>query len=359
MLDDYEAGVAHGLRGLAVARAGGQGELVPGITQGLGGVLIRLGRLDEAIELLDGAVDAARLTDNATSLGWALGNRGWAALMQGDVPAALELAEEALAVTRGLEASFVSAREGPVAAGALHLAGQAARAIDVVLRHTGGEDMPLVFAAWRVVGQEVLTRCRLELGLIDDAEGSAARAEATATAYGAPVAIALAGRARAAVALAGGDAAAAAEHALASAERAAAAGAPIEAALSRTLAGRALAETGDGDRAAAELEQAAAALDRCGAQRYRDEAERELRKLGRAVHRRTRRGGAEAAGLGALTGRELEIARHVVDRRTNPEIAAELFLSIKTVETHLRNIFRKLGASSRVEVARIVEQAQG
>ena len=359
MLDHYEAGIAHGLRGIAVARAGGKGELLPGITQGLGGILIRAGRLDEAIELLDGAVDAARLTDNAASLGWALGNRGWAALMQGDVPAALELAEEAIAVTRGLEDSFVSAREGPVAAGALLLAGEPERAVEVVLRHTGGENMPLVFAAWRVVGQEVLTRSRLELGLIDEAEGSAARAEATAAAYGAPLGTALADRARAAVALARGDAAAAAEHALASAERAAATGAPIEAALSRTLAGRALAEAGEQERAATELEQAAAALDGCGAQRYRDEAERELRRLGRAVHRRTRRGRVEAAGLEALTGRELEVARLVVDRRTNPEIAAELFLSIKTVETHLRNIFRKLGAGSRVEVARIVERAQG
>src|SRR4029079_18469455 len=97
------------------------------------------GRLDEAIELLDGAVDAARLTDNAVSLGWALGNRGWAALTQGDLRAALELAEEALAVSREVEHRFVSAREGPVAAGALLLAGEPERAIEVLLRHTGGE----------------------------------------------------------------------------------------------------------------------------------------------------------------------------------------------------------------------------
>ena len=49
------------------------------------------------------------------------------------------------------------------------------------------------------------------------------------------------------------------------------------------------------------------------------------------------------------------MARLIVDRRTNQEIAAELFLSIKTVETHLRNIFRKLDARTRVDVARIME----
>jgi DNA-binding NarL/FixJ family response regulator len=51
------------------------------------------------------------------------------------------------------------------------------------------------------------------------------------------------------------------------------------------------------------------------------------------------------------------VARLVVDRKTNPEIASDLFLSQKTVETHLRNIFRKMDVSSRVELARAVERS--
>ena len=57
-----------------------------------------------------------------------------------------------------------------------------------------------------------------------------------------------------------------------------------------------------------------------------------------------------------MTGREREIARLVADRRTNAQIAAALFLARKTVETHIRNLFQKLGVSSRVEVARAVER---
>ena len=107
----------------------------------------------------------------------------------------------------------------------------------------------------------------------------------------------------------------------------------------------------------AELQRAAAAFDACGALRYRDEAERELGKLGHRIHRRTRPGKSDQAGIESLTERELQVARLVVDRKTNPEIAAELFLSQKTVETHLRNIFRKMDVASRVELARAVEHA--
>jgi len=53
----------------------------------------------------------------------------------------------------------------------------------------------------------------------------------------------------------------------------------------------------------------------------------------------------------------MQVARLVVARRTNPEIAADLFLSTKTVETHLRNIFHKLDLTSRVQLAHAVERA--
>ena len=96
----------------------------------------------------------------------------------------------------------------------------------------------------------------------------------------------------------------------------------------------------------------------CGAVRFREAAERELGKLGRRPHRRTRAGKAGTTGIDSLTERELQVARLVVDRRTNPEIAAELFLSQKTVESHLRNIFRKVGVSTREELARLVARAE-
>lgn len=169
------------------------------------------------------------------------------------------------------------------------------------------------------------------------------------------MATAMAERATATIALEAGDPVLAARRALASAAAADDVGIPVEAALSRSLAGRALARAGEPERAAAELETAAATLHACGAWRYRDAAELELRRLGRHVHHRTRPGEAGGQGLESLTERERQVADLVVTRHTNPEIAAALFLSPKTVETHLRHIFRKLDVTSRVEVARTIE----
>ena len=127
------------------------------------------------------------------------------------------------------------------------------------------------------------------------------------------------------------------------------------AATCRVLAGRALLADGQADQAAALFERAAGDLEVMGALRYRDQAEALLRKAGVRRARKSVRGNADGQGVETLSGRELEVATLVRDRRTNKEIAGELFLSLKTVESHVRNIFIKLGVSSRVDIARALE----
>jgi predicted ATPase/DNA-binding CsgD family transcriptional regulator len=58
-----------------------------------------------------------------------------------------------------------------------------------------------------------------------------------------------------------------------------------------------------------------------------------------------------------LTGRQLDIAQLVADDLTNSQIAARLFLSERTVETHITNIFNKLGLNSRIQLSRWVADA--
>jgi DNA-binding NarL/FixJ family response regulator len=355
-LEKFAEGMIHAERGLAVARATGQGELVPGLTQALGNLLFTMGRPVEAGELLDDAVDAARLTDNAVALAWSLLNRSYAAVWEGDIDTALATGAEADALAAGATGS-VGVWAGCVHGAALMESGNPQRAIEVLLSRAGGEDASLVPGGWRATCFEWLTRCFLALGRHEEAEQMASRCRQRADAFALRLPLSCAEGAEAAVALAAGDAATAARKALSAAGHADELGAPIEAACRREFAGRALAQAGDADAAATELERAAAVFDACGSVRYRAMAERELGKLGRRRHRRTQAGEVDGRGVASLTGRELEIARLVVDRYTNPEIAAELFLSVKTVETHMRNIFRKLDVGSRVEVARAVEQA--
>ena len=81
------------------------------------------------------------------------------------------------------------------------------------------------------------------------------------------------------------------------------------------------------------------------------------RRLGHHIHRRTRPGKSAGIGTESLTEREHQVAGVIVDRKTNPEIAAELFLTPKTVETHIRNMLRKLDVDSRIGIARAVQRA--
>ena len=64
----------------------------------------------------------------------------------------------------------------------------------------------------------------------------------------------------------------------------------------------------------------------------------------------------EAARTAGLSEKELEVLRELARGRSNREIAKELFISEQTVKFHLRNIYRKLGASSRTEALRVAYQ---
>ena len=356
-LHRYAAAGAHAQRGLAIAQATGQGEISPVLVPVLSNVLHVTGRVADSAALLDGAVEAARLSGNAQSLGWNLLSRAFTALAAGDVPIALGAAHESLEVTRDLDDGLVSTYASVALASALYEDDEAGRAIEVLLAAAGGEELPrdrrrLAGELLRAADALLAGRGRRPARPAPRPRGP--RRPRRSSGSRSP------GRWRTAPRRPSrwqDEPATAAERALASAGAADGVGARVEAARARTLAGRALARAGDTPRATAELERAVHQLDLCGAVRYRHEAERELRRLGRSVHRRTRPGRRDGAGLETLTEREAEVARLVVDRRTNPEIATELFLSVKTVETHLRTIFRKLDVPSRYELARVIERA--
>jgi DNA-binding NarL/FixJ family response regulator len=122
-------------------------------------------------------------------------------------------------------------------------------------------------------------------------------------------------------------------------------------------------DRGDRDDAAARLTRAAALADRLGASRLREQ-------IGSLARRARISLPAEAAGaqdgaqpdgqaLGGLglTAREIEVLRLVAAGRSNSEIAADLFISAKTVSVHVSHILAKLDAATRTEAAAIAYRA--
>jgi DNA-binding CsgD family transcriptional regulator len=109
--------------------------------------------------------------------------------------------------------------------------------------------------------------------------------------------------------------------------------APYESARARELIGLACGSVGDEDTAALELEAARETFARLG-------AATDLARMKQAA-------ASDTPVPHELTRRELEVLRLLSTGETNKEIAADLVLSVRTVDRHVSNIYAKLGVSSR------------
>lgn len=351
-LDLYPDSFAHATRGLAIARRTGQTHLMPMLTPVAGTAGWMIGKIDAAIEILDDAIEAARGIDNDAVLAWHLFNRSLPELVLGDLDDAMGLTEESWRLAEPLPPGMIRGFSAACRASALEATDRPAEALELLYGCSGGPELTLLGGAWRGVWFEIAVECHLALGDVAGAHAAVERTRALAAAMPVDLAATTAARSEAAYAIATGHPARAVDLLGSAVEHSESMQSPVYVAWSRELLGHALGASGDRDGAVRELTVASEMSNALGAARHRDRIDADLRRLGQTVHRRSRPGATSAGGLQSLTGREREVAELIRSHASNREIAHELFLSLKTVETHIRNIFNKLGASSRGEVAR-------
>jgi DNA-binding CsgD family transcriptional regulator len=121
----------------------------------------------------------------------------------------------------------------------------------------------------------------------------------------------------------------------------------VELARTQLLYGEWLRRQGRRVDARSQLRTAYEALTAMGVQAFADRAQRELAATGETVRKRS------VETRSQLTAQEAHIARLVAGGHTNPEIAATLYISSRTVEWHLRKVFAKLGVTSRRQLRRL------
>ncbi len=351
VLERADDALEHVRRALRLARQTGQSPLIPGLLVLEANCRLMRGEITEAAAVAETATDAAILTGNDQFAIWALWADAMVSSWTGDTGRALASAREAVARSESIPQTYFSSLSRLHLAAALSAAGDAAGARDELAAVEAGPAQQLLDLRGGH-GWELLIRTQLALGDVEAAAASAQSAEARARATGLSQRTATAICARAHVLLAAGDSQGAerlAAEAIAVGERG---GNPVLSARARVVLGIARARDGDAKTAIAELEAAERTLAERGALREADAAAQELRRLGR--RRRRPRPVASATGAAALSPREREVAALVASGSRNREVAAALFVSEKTVESHLARIYDKLGIRSRTALAAII-----
>jgi DNA-binding CsgD family transcriptional regulator len=125
---------------------------------------------------------------------------------------------------------------------------------------------------------------------------------------------------------------------------------PLLLAMACEDAGNCLVRHGQAERARPLLDRAAGGYERLGAARGLARAEAALREAGGRRGRRGRRG-RPRAGWDSITPIEHSVADLVAEGLSNPQIGKRLYISSRTVQTHLAHVFAKLDISARAQLA--------
>jgi DNA-binding CsgD family transcriptional regulator len=305
----------------------------------------RRGDWDAAVTHAHLAISLAQDTDRPLDLARAHARAGQVLALRGQWPAAQAHASAARAAAERLPVIFAVAAAATAATALASARGDLAGVLQATepVRATGLLDAggrPGMFN-WRAVEADAL----IGLGRLDDAETALSEFEDAIPSAGLASADLASARCRGNLAVARGvlpqaEAAFARGHLIA-----AGVPMPFEHALLSLDDGRRLRSAGDRQAAVAQLERAHRLFSSLGADPYVQACATELAAL-----QVTAATGSPAALLG-LSRSELAVARLAASGLTNREVASQLYVSVKTVEYHLRNSYIKLDITSRRALA--------
>jgi signal transduction histidine kinase/DNA-binding NarL/FixJ family response regulator len=323
-------------RAIALARASGAVDELTYVL--LAYVLMGLlaGRFDVAAEAAEGLTLAreAGLPNAASThlamLAWFAGQRGDEGECRGSAATAIELAQP----SGGAFANAIAEWGVGLLELSRRRAGEAVARLMSVGADRAGEGHPY----FGLMSAPDLVEACVLAGREDDARAAAAAFDGFAQ-PGAPTwAMAFAARCRA---LLSDDGTAGFEEALrlhARGDR------PFDCARTEMLFGECLGGQGRRAESREQLRTALATFEQLGAAGWADRARAALRASGEAAKR------GDSSSLSRLSSQELQIARLVAQGLSNREVAARLFLSPRTIDAQLRNVFALLGIASRVEL---------
>jgi DNA-binding CsgD family transcriptional regulator len=354
-LERYPAAARHFARGVAISRHSGQDHELPRLLLGQCMLACWAGPLDRAITLAEEAEEVARHTDGRDVLGFALGLKAlalsWAGGPDSDKQAA-DLAEQAAAIVPP-ESVWWARTIATVRAATLLRSGDPGRCLHL-MTGLGGNSLSLLQPSLRPIYLDMLTAASVRSGDVAMAREWSQRADAEARRLGLAGQRGYALRSRGYLLSATGrhDRAAACFHA--AADLLGSAGLTVGQAWALAMAAPSAVTAGRTEAALAMAREARSLGQVVASERIRSFADATLQRLAARPAAQDR-----ADPLAALTMREREVARLAATGLTSRDIAAQLSVSPRTVDTHLSRVYRKLGLSSRAALASHLAASNG